>query len=114
VVGKLGTSQVTSSELDTSLRIIELGRSDAKIVFTSDAVGHAQSWWSQGLRIGFTNGCFDLLHPGHLALLRKGKAACDRLVVAVNSDESVRRLKGATRRIQNELARAAALSRQPA
>ena len=110
VVGKLGTSQVTSSELAASLRIIELGRSDAKIILATEAVAHVQSWRSQGLRVGFTNGCFDLLHPGHLALLRQGKAACDRLVVAVNSDESVRRLKGTTRPVQNELARAAVLA----
>jgi D-beta-D-heptose 7-phosphate kinase / D-beta-D-heptose 1-phosphate adenosyltransferase len=110
VVGKLGTSQVTPSELANSLRIIELGRSEAKIVSAAEVVEHARSWRAQGLRVGFTNGCFDLLHPGHLALLGQGKAACDRFVVAVNSDESVHRLKGSTRPIQNELSRAAVLA----
>ena len=55
-----------------------------------------------GLRVGFTNGCFDLLHPGHVSLLRKSRDSCDRLVVGLNSDASVKRLKGETRPLQNE------------
>ena len=55
--------------------------------------------------MGFMNGCFDLLHPGHVELLKRSRAACDRLVVALNSDASVRRLKGETRPVQNEHAR---------
>ena len=50
---------------------------------------------AQGLRVGFTNGCFDLLHPGHIKLLAGARAACDRLVVGLNGDASVTRLKGA-------------------
>ena len=55
--------------------------------------------------MGLTNGCFDLLHPGHVELLKRSRAACDRLVVALNDDASVRRLKGETRPVQNEHAR---------
>lgn len=56
----------------------------------------------RGKRIVFTNGCFDLLHVGHVRYLRQARALGDVLVVAVNSDRSVRKLKGETRPIQNE------------
>ena len=69
-----------------------------------------RGWRAEGKRIGFTNGCFDLIHPGHVALLAKSRAACDRLVVGLNSDASVRRLKGPSRPVQNEAARAAVLA----
>ena len=62
-------------------------------------------WKAKGLKVGLTNGCFDLLHPGHVELLKRSRAACDRLVVALNTDASVRRLKGETRPVQNEHAR---------
>jgi D-beta-D-heptose 7-phosphate kinase/D-beta-D-heptose 1-phosphate adenosyltransferase len=67
-------------------------------------------WRRAGLRIGFTNGCFDLLHPGHLKVLAEARAACDRLVVGLNSDASARRLKGPDRPIQDELSRAQLLA----
>ena len=110
VVAKLGTSQVTPAELATSLRHQEHWTNDAKIVLAEEAAAHVWSWQAQNLKVGFTNGCFDLVHPGHLSLLRQARAACDRLVVAINSDESVRCLKGPTRPVQTELARAAVLA----
>src|SRR4029079_249706 len=61
-------------------------------------------------RVGFTNGVFDLIHPGHLKVLAGARAACDRLVVGINSDTSTRRLKGAARPIQDEVARAEVLA----
>ncbi|MDP6926818.1 MAG: D-glycero-beta-D-manno-heptose 1-phosphate adenylyltransferase, partial [Rhodospirillales bacterium] len=67
-------------------------------------------WRNQGLQIGFTNGCFDLLHPGHISTVAKAKAACDRLILGLNSDESVKRLKGKDRPIQSEIARAQVLA----
>jgi D-beta-D-heptose 7-phosphate kinase/D-beta-D-heptose 1-phosphate adenosyltransferase len=67
-------------------------------------------WRRQGVRIGFTNGCFDLLHPGHIKLLAGARAACDRLVVGLNSDASVRRLKGEGRPMQPVHARAEVLA----
>ena len=63
-----------------------------------------------GLKIGFTNGCFDIIHAGHVRYLSKAKEECDKLIVAVNSDSSVRRLKGATRPINPEEARMEVLS----
>jgi D-beta-D-heptose 7-phosphate kinase/D-beta-D-heptose 1-phosphate adenosyltransferase len=66
---------------------------------------------AQDLRIGFTNGVFDLLHPGHARVLAQARAACDRLVVGLNSDASVRGLdKGSERPLQNERARAEVLA----
>ena len=55
------------------------------------------SWRGLGLRVGFTNGCFDVLHAGHVHLLAEARRRCDRLVVGLNTDDSVRRLKGAGR-----------------
>ena len=62
-------------------------------------------WREQGFRIGFTNGCFDLLHPGHISLLENARLLCDRLIVGLNSDFSVRKLKGSSRPVQAEGAR---------
>ena len=71
---------------------------------------HLAEWRKHGLRVGFTNGCFDLLHPGHVKLLAGARAACDRLVVGLNGDESVTRLKGAGRPVQPVHARAEVLA----
>ena len=61
-------------------------------------------------RVVFTNGCFDLLHPGHISLLEQAKGSADRLIVGLNADVSVRRLKGAGRPVQSEVARATVLA----
>ena len=61
------------------------------------------------LTVGLANGCFDLLHPGHVSLIAQAAASCDRLIVALNTDASVRRLKGPSRPIQDETARAAVI-----
>jgi D-beta-D-heptose 7-phosphate kinase/D-beta-D-heptose 1-phosphate adenosyltransferase len=63
-------------------------------------------WRAQGFSVGFTNGCFDILHPGHVSLLAFARGQCDRLIVALNTDDSVRRLKGAARPV-NALAQRA-------
>ncbi|HEX4998665.1 MAG TPA: D-glycero-beta-D-manno-heptose 1-phosphate adenylyltransferase [Terriglobia bacterium] len=70
----------------------------------------ARGLQSSGRRLVFTNGCFDLLHPGHIALLRQARALGDALAVAINSDASVRRLKGANRPILSENERAEILA----
>lgn len=67
-------------------------------------------WRGEGLRIGFTNGCFDILHPGHIRALQAARAQCDRLVVGLNADASVRRLKGHQRPVIGEIDRAAVLA----
>jgi D-beta-D-heptose 7-phosphate kinase/D-beta-D-heptose 1-phosphate adenosyltransferase len=63
-------------------------------------------WKQQGMVVGFTNGCFDIIHPGHVALLARARSECDRLVVALNTDRSVRALKGPTRPVNTLDARA--------
>jgi D-beta-D-heptose 7-phosphate kinase / D-beta-D-heptose 1-phosphate adenosyltransferase len=90
-------------------RARELETGEAKTVTLEDALTHVSAWRAKGLTIGFTNGCFDLLHPGHISLLRQSKAQCDRLIVGINSDASVRRLKGEGRPIQNDASRALVL-----
>jgi D-beta-D-heptose 7-phosphate kinase/D-beta-D-heptose 1-phosphate adenosyltransferase len=85
------------------------GASD-KVFEREKAVHLARTWTESGLCVGFTNGCFDLLHPGHLKVLEAARAHCDRLLVGLNSDQSVRRLKGATRPVQDERARALVLA----
>jgi D-beta-D-heptose 7-phosphate kinase/D-beta-D-heptose 1-phosphate adenosyltransferase len=85
--------------------------SEGKIVFDWSLLGERLGEWrQQGLRIGFTNGCFDILHPGRIRVLAEARAACDRLVVGLNSDGSVARLKGDHRPVQSEQARAAVLA----
>ncbi|MBI1209312.1 MAG: D-glycero-beta-D-manno-heptose-7-phosphate kinase [Azospirillum sp.] len=110
VVGKVGTAVVHPAELVASLHQQEWRSSEVKVSPVDAAVETVERWRRQGRRIGFTNGCFDLLHPGHVSLLAQARAACDRLVVGLNSDESVRRLKGERRPVQSEAARAAVLA----
>ena len=84
---------------------------EEKIVFDWSVLDdRLAEWRRQRLRIGFTNGCFDLIHPGHIKVLVAARACCDRLVVGLNSDASTRRLKGEDRPIQNEQARAEVLA----
>jgi D-beta-D-heptose 7-phosphate kinase / D-beta-D-heptose 1-phosphate adenosyltransferase len=109
VVGKIGTATASSAELAAVFRARELETGEAKTVTLEDALTHVSAWRAKGLTIGFTNGCFDLLHPGHISLLRQSKAQCDRLIVGINSDASVRRLKGEGRPIQNDASRALVL-----
>jgi D-beta-D-heptose 7-phosphate kinase/D-beta-D-heptose 1-phosphate adenosyltransferase len=68
-----------------------------------------REWREEGRRVVLTNGCFDLLHPGHLALLEAARAHGDVLVVAINSDRSVRRIKGEGRPLVPEAERAETL-----
>lgn len=75
-----------------------------------ELVGARQGWKAAGEKVVFTNGCFDLLHPGHVRVLEKSRSLGDRLIVAINSDESVHRLKGPTRPILDERERAETLA----
>jgi D-beta-D-heptose 7-phosphate kinase/D-beta-D-heptose 1-phosphate adenosyltransferase len=110
VVGKLGTAVVTVSELIEQLTPLNARAADSKIYTLESVLKMAQAWRERGASIAFTNGCFDLLHPGHVSLLDQAKRSADRLIVGLNADESIRRLKGPSRPIQNEIARATVLS----
>ena len=74
------------------------------------AAGQVRAWRAGGLVVGFTNGCFDVLHAGHVSLLRQARAECDRLVVGLNDDASVSRLKGPGRPVHTVEQRAAVLN----
>lgn len=108
VVGKIGTAVAREDDLLSALS--PQGGTLRKVVGRDVAAEQVERWRRRGWRTGFTNGCFDLLHPGHVHLLEQARAQCDRLVVGLNSDASVRRLKGATRPVQPEAARAAVLA----
>ncbi len=110
-VAKQGTATVTHAELAAALMPPVLALPlDEKCVSLDEAATRVAAWRAEGLVVGFTNGCFDLIHPGHVRLLTRARARCDRLVVALNSDASVKRLKGPTRPVQNEQARATVMA----
>lgn len=110
-VAKQGTATVGHTELATALQGPDAAPElDDKVVTLDVAAARVAEWRAQGLKVGFTNGCFDLIHPGHVRLLSRARARCDRLVVALNSDASTRRLKGPTRPVQNEVARATVMA----
>ena len=72
-----------------------------KIITTDNLVLKVSQWKKNKMKVAFTNGCFDILHLGHLEILTKSKEFGDRLIVAVNSDESVRKLKGKERPVND-------------
>jgi D-beta-D-heptose 7-phosphate kinase/D-beta-D-heptose 1-phosphate adenosyltransferase len=110
VVEKLGTASVTRDELSVEIRHRHEADWDKKVALLDNAIRKRRRWAAAKETVVFTNGCFDLLHPGHISLLRQAKAAGDRLIVGLNSDASVARLKGPTRPVQDQDARALVLS----
>lgn len=108
-VGKAGTATVSPEEL-LDAAIPGAGDVDWRVLTREQAAATVQSWHRDGLKVGFTNGCFDILHPGHLASLRHARSVCDRLVVGLNSDASVTRLKGEGRPVNPAAHRAAMLA----
>lgn len=110
VVAKVGTAVVRQDELLTVFSHRELNAHEQKIVSWKKAQDITQKWKRRGNRVVFTNGCFDLIHPGHVSLLAQAKKAGDRLVVGLNTDDSVKRFKGSARPIQPEMSRALVLS----
>ena len=109
VVGKRGTATVSAAELRSRILPAASLAPEEKVVFDWSVLDQRLAAW-RDLRIGFTNGCFDLLHPGHIKLLSETRAACDRLIVGLNGDASVRRLKGEGRPLQEVHARAEVLA----
>jgi len=110
-VGKKGTASVTAAELRRKILPHAFLAAEEKIIASGDDLdAQLLDWRKQGLRIGFTNGCFDILHPGHVKVLTAARGACDRLIVGLNSDASVKRLKGEGRPVQDERARAEVLA----
>jgi D-beta-D-heptose 7-phosphate kinase/D-beta-D-heptose 1-phosphate adenosyltransferase len=110
VVGKVGTNAVLADDLIAALHHLDLTSAEAKVLSQDQARDRIAQWRRAGLKVGFTNGCFDLLHPGHVSLLKQARRASGRLVVGLNSDASVRGLKGDGRPVQSEAARATVLA----
>jgi D-beta-D-heptose 7-phosphate kinase/D-beta-D-heptose 1-phosphate adenosyltransferase len=110
-ISKKGTASVTPPELRRQILPHAFLAAEEKIVaHGSELETWLADWRKQDLRVGFTNGCFDILHPGHVKVLTAARAACDRLIVGLNSDASVKRLKGEARPVQGERARAEVLA----
>ena len=109
VVAKLGTATTSAAELTAALAG---GAGDAGSALLDLAATRAlvAQWKAAGLSVGFANGCFDILHAGHVAMLAQAAAGCDRLVVALNSDASVARLKGPSRPVNRLEDRAAVIA----
>ena len=117
VVSKLGTATADIAEV-----LHELSAQDAAAGGAPGVAGTpgllswpaardlVARWHDQGFSVGFTNGCFDILHPGHVSLLAFARAQCDRLILALNTDASVARLKGPTRPVNNLAQRAAVMA----
>lgn len=97
VVGKLGTATVTESELRVALKGHQ--EHDQGVLDEDALVAAVADAKARGERIVMTNGCFDILHAGHVSYLESARHLGDRLIVAVNDDDSVKRLKGASRPI---------------
>lgn len=110
VVTRRGAAHTTTSELAAALQASSPAPPAGGALSLEQARALRQAWLDENLKVGFANGCFDLLHPGHLHLIDQAAAACDRLIVAINSDASVARLKGPERPIQPEPVRAAILA----
>ena len=110
VVGKVGTASVFAADLIAALHHRDLTSAEAKVLSQDQVRDRIGQWRRAGLTVGFTNGCFDLLHPGHISLLKQAGRACGRLVVGLNSDASVKSLKGDGRPVQSEAARATVLA----
>ena len=112
VVSKLGTATASIDEVLHELgeATAQAGGGSASLPSLERAAALVAHWKGQGLSVGFTNGCFDILHAGHVSLLATARSHCDRLVVGLNTDASVGRLKGPTRPVNPMSSRAAVLA----
>jgi D-beta-D-heptose 7-phosphate kinase/D-beta-D-heptose 1-phosphate adenosyltransferase len=110
VVGKVGTVPVEKHELLAALSPQIALSAEDKVMGRDELVRRIALWKANGERVVFTNGCFDLLHIGHIAVLEQARRFGDRLIVAINSDASVCGLKGPTRPIVGENERARVLA----
>ena len=106
VIGKLGTTAISVNDL----KIKNITSIKKKIVTLNQLKKKVSALKDKGFKIGFTNGCFDLLHAGHLSYLAESKELCDILIIAINNDYSVKKLKGKDRPLNNEKDRAKILA----
>jgi D-beta-D-heptose 7-phosphate kinase/D-beta-D-heptose 1-phosphate adenosyltransferase len=110
VVGKTGTAPISRNELVAELTTSSAMTSPEKVLDTEQLLVRIAEWRATGHRIVFTNGCFDILHVGHITLLEQCRQFGDKLIVAINSDASVQCLKGPSRPVVGESERARVLA----
>ncbi len=117
VVTKVGTAPIRMNELEAALMESDdmttkrAGRTRrAEILDWDAAAEQIKRWRARGLKVGFTNGCFDVLHVGHVSYLNDTRDHCDRLVMGLNTDSSIRILKGESRPVHDEHSRAEVLA----
>lgn len=110
VVQKAGVAVVSPDEILEAELAASRSPLDAKIATAERMAREAARWRERGLRVGFTNGCFDILHAGHIAYLTQARSWCDRLIVGLNTDDSIRAAKGPGRPVNGLEARARVLS----
>jgi D-beta-D-heptose 7-phosphate kinase/D-beta-D-heptose 1-phosphate adenosyltransferase len=110
VVQKTGTATASPDEMIEAEILDRVAPAEAKIATPDRMTREAAAWRERGLRVGFTNGCFDILHRGHIVYLAQARAWCDRLIVGLNTDRSVRALKGEGRPVNDLESRALVLA----
>jgi D-beta-D-heptose 7-phosphate kinase / D-beta-D-heptose 1-phosphate adenosyltransferase len=110
VVQKAGVAVVSPDEILEAELAASRSPLDAKIATAERMAREAARWRERGLKVGFTNGCFDILHAGHIAYLTQARSWCDRLIVGLNTDDSIRAAKGPGRPVNGLEARARVLS----
>ena len=106
----MGTAVVTAAEIEKYLEGDNNSENSLEAMSWDAAKNKIEKWQAQGLKVGFTNGCFDIVHYGHVHYLSKAKEKCDKMVVGINHDKSVKILKGSARPINDESARAAVIA----
>ena len=106
VVGKIGSATVTLDEIDQYQSSLHLSRVDSHIKTVNEITDIAKDYRQKGKKVVFTNGCFDILHRGHVSYLETARSYGDVLILGLNTDASVRRLKGDGRPVNNEADRA--------
>ena len=110
VVGKKGTATVSQHEIEAYCRDMELFETDKKILRLQDLITKVEQWKASGEKTVFTNGCFDVFHRGHVTTLQTAAQFGTKLIVAINSDSSVKRIKGEHRPINTEMDRACVIA----
>ena len=110
VVGQVGTVPITQHDLLDALATQQSSEQAHKICDLSQLMTKVEAWKKQSQKIIFTNGCFDLLHAGHVTYLEAAKKRGDKLVLGLNTDRSVRAIKGPSRPVVHENDRARVLA----
>ena len=110
VVEKAGVATASAREMIEAELAASRAPGAEGLVSVQAMTARVEQWRAGGLKVGFTNGCFDILHPGHVAYLAQARSWCDRLIVGLNSDRSVRAAKGPSRPVNPLEARASVLA----